>query len=130
MSNKHFVPGHQIHTAKEVNPNEAKALEPHMGHLYLVLIAAIISFAITQIVKPFLWKACKEMADSFIRLFAVLTGAFVAYTLSDPLQMVDIWMGACAGALNAYIVKAFKQKIKSTLTLEDTPKPEEPKKED
>jgi len=130
MSNKHFVPGHQIHTAKEVNPNEPNSLEPHMGHLYLVLIAAIISFAVTQIVKPFLWKFCNGMADSFIRSFAVLTGAFVAYTLSDPLQMVDIWMGACAGVLNAYIVKAFKQKIKSTLTLEETPKPEEPKKED
>lgn len=96
-----------------------------MGHVYLVVIAAILSLAITQIIKPFIFKTCKEKSDAVIRLVAILTGAGIAYTLSNPFMMIDIYLGASAGAINAFVIKMFKAKVKKSLGVEDTPKPEE-----
>ena len=120
MSAKHYVPGHGIHKAStqeemRLDYSPKVNVEPHMGHLYLVIIAAIISFAMTQILKPFIWQTCTDKSNAVIRLVAVLIGAGVAYTLSEPLQIIDIWMGACAGALNAWVIKMFKAKVKSTI---------------
>lgn len=98
-----------------------------IGHVYLVVIAAILSLALTQIIKPFIWKTCTEKSNAVIRLFAVLTGAGIAYSLSDPFEMIDVYMGACAGAINAFVIKMFKAKVKKSLGVEDTP---EPKKEE
>jgi|13_taG_2_1085334.scaffolds.fasta_scaffold00002_40 hypothetical protein len=97
-----------------------------VGHAYLVVVAAILSLALTQIIKPFIFKTCNEKSDAVIRLFAVLTGAGIAYTLSKPFMMIDVYMGACAGAINAFVIKMFKAKVKKSLGVEDTP---EPKKE-
>ena len=118
MSSMHYVPGHGIHktsTQEQVEYLPKVNVEPHIGHLYLVIIAAIISFAMTQILKPFIWQTCTDKSNAVIRLVAVLIGAGVAYSLSEPLQIIDIWMGACAGALNAWVIKMFKAKVKSTV---------------
>ena len=112
---------------------KAEGRETHdvfMGHVYLVVNAAILSLAITQIIKPFIFKTCKEKADAVIRLVAVLTGAGIAYTLSKPFMMIDVYMGASAGALNAFVIKMFKAKVKKSLGVEDTPEPEEVKSDD
>ena len=112
---------------------KAEGRETHdvfMGHVYLVVNAAILSLAITQIIKPFIFKTCKEKADAVIRLVAVLTGAGIAVTLSKPFMMIDVYMGASAGALNAFVIKMFKAKVKKSLGVDETPKPEGVKSDD
>ena len=114
-------------------PWKADGRETHdvfMGHVYLVVNAAILSLAITQIIKPFIFKTCKEKADAVIRLVAVLTGAGIAVTLSKPFMMIDVYMGASAGAINAFVIKMFKAKVKKSLGVETTPEPEEVKSDD
>ena len=103
-------------------------VEPNTGHLYLVVLAAIISFAVTEIVKPFIVDKWGDKSDSIVRIFAVLTGGIVALAIATRPEMIDFWMGASAGALNAFVVKVFKAKVKKTLGLDDTPAPQ--KKED
>lgn len=98
-----------------------------IGHAYLVVISAILSLAITQIIKPFIFKTCNEKSDAVIRLFAILTGAGIAYSLSNPFEMIDVYMGACAGALNAFVIKMFKAKVKKSLGVDETPEPQESK---
>jgi len=109
----------------DVNPHGKSDI--FLGHAYLVVIAAVLSLALTQIVKPFIWKTCTEKSDAVIRLFAVLTGAGIAYTLSDPFEMIDVYLGASAGALNAFVIKMFKAKVKKSLGVDGTPTPEEEK---
>ena len=107
-----------------VTPNaEVDMQTVFIGHAYLVVIAAILSLAITQIIKPFIWKTCKEKADAVIRLVAVLTGASIAFTLSKPFMMIDVYMGASAGAINAFVIKMFKAKVKKSLGVDETPEP-------
>jgi hypothetical protein len=96
-----------------------------LGHAYLVVISAILSLALTQTVKPFIWKNYTEKSDAVVRLFAVLTGAMIAYTLSDPFEMIDVYLGASAGALNAFVIKMFKAKVKKSLGVDETPNAEE-----
>ena len=90
-----------------------------IGHAYLVVIIAILSLALTQIIKPFIFKTCKEKAEAVIRLVAILTGAGIAYSLSNPFEMIDVYMGASAGAINAFVIKMFKAKVKKSLGVED-----------
>ena len=112
-----------------VAPKGEEMPDVFMGHVYLVVNAAILSLALTQIIKPFIFKTCKEKADAVIRLFAVLTGAGIAYTLSNPFMMIDVYMGASAGALNAFVIKMFKAKVKKSLGVdEETPTPDEANK--
>ena len=105
------------------NPNYVdlgvENVQPHMGHLYLVVVAAIVSYAITEVVKPFIFKTCKEKSEAVTRLVSVIIGGIVGYTLSY--EILDLWLGASAGALNAYIVKIVKSKIKSTIGVDKTP---------
>lgn len=103
----------------------ASTQDVFMGHVYLVVNAAILSLAITQIIKPFIFKTCKEKSDAIIRLVAILTGASIAYTLSNPFMMIDVYMGASAGALNAFVIKMFKAKVKKSLGVDETPEPQE-----
>lgn len=91
-----------------------------LGHLYLVVIAAILSFALTQIVKPFISKKWKEHEDVLIRGFAIIVGGLIAYTLSDPFEIIDVYLGASAGVLNAFVIKMFKLKVKKSLGVEDS----------
>lgn len=84
-------------------------VEPHIGHVYLVCIASVLSFAVTQAVKPFIFKTCNEKADAVIRLVAVFVGGFVGWSLSY--DVLDLWLGASAGALNAFLVKVLKKKV-------------------
>ncbi len=111
------------------NPNEVsvkmnvEAVQPHMGHVYLVVVAAIVSYSITEVFKPFIFKTCKEKSDAITRVFSVIIGGIVGYTLSY--DTLDLWLGASAGALNSYIVKIVKSKIKSTVGVDKTPAPED-----
>lgn len=98
-------------------------VEPHMGHLYLVCVASVLSFAVTQAVKPFIFKTCEEKADAVIRLVAVFVGGFVGWSLSY--DVLDLWLGASAGALNAFLVKVLKKKVLILTGVE----PSEPKEE-
>lgn len=107
----------------DVNPHGKSDI--FLGHAYLVVVAAVLSLALTQIIKPFIWKTCTEKSDAVIRLFAVLTGAGIAYTLSNPFEMIDVYLGASAGALNAFVIKMFKAKVKKSLGVDETPTPEE-----
>jgi len=91
-----------------------------LGHLYLVVIAAILSFALTQMIKPFISKKWKEHEDVLIRGFAIIVGGLIAYTLSDPFAMIDVYLGASAGVLNAFVIKMFKLKVKKSLGVEDS----------
>ena len=113
--------------AVDYKPTEKEPADLFMGHTYLVVIAAILSLALTQIIKPFIWKTCTEKSDAVIRLTAVITGAIIAYTISKPFAMIDVYMGACAGAINAFVIKMFKAKVKKSLGVDETP---EPKKEE
>ena len=112
-------------TAEIVDINPHGKSDIFLGHAYLVVVAAILSLALTQIIKPFIWKTCTEKSDAVIRLFAVLTGAGIAYTLSNPFEMIDVYLGASAGALNAFVIKMFKAKVKKSLGVDETPTPEE-----
>jgi hypothetical protein len=49
----------------------------------------------------------------------------IAYTLSDPFEMIDVYLGASAGALNAFVIKMFKAKVKKSLGVDETPNAEE-----
>ncbi len=80
-----------------------------LGHLVLVCIASVLSFAVTQVLKPFIFKTCNEKANAVIRLVAVFVGGFVGWSLSY--DVLDLWLGASAGALNALIVKVLKKKV-------------------
>ena len=121
--------GDEIHCKEKVQlvettqPEDTNA-DLFLGHAYLVVNAAILSLALTQILKPFIWKTCSEKSDAVIRLTAVLTGAGIGAHLSDPFLMIDVYMGASAGALNAFVIKMFKAKVKKSLGLDETPEPD------
>jgi hypothetical protein len=107
---------------------EIRDLEIHNGHYYIVVVASAISFAVTQIVKPFIKTTCDDKADAITRIFAVAAGATVGWTMSY--DIVDLWLGAAAGALNAFIVKLVKKKAQSSLGVSETPVPESKPKSD
>lgn len=75
----------------------------------LVLLASVISFGITHIVKPFVKTRDKEKNKSVVRLISVLFGALVGFTLGCDWN--DTWWGAAAGVLNAWIVAIVKKKL-------------------
>ena len=118
--------GRMIVCEELVEPKGSEVIEEwsktdvFLGHLYLVVIAAILSFALTQMIKPFISKKWKEHEDVLIRGFAIVVGGLIAYTLSDPFEMIDVYLGASAGVLNAFVIKMFKLKVKKSLGVEDS----------
>jgi len=118
--------GREIVCEELVEPKGVEGIEEwsktdvFLGHIYLVVIAAILSFALTQVIKPFISKKWKEHEDALIRLFAIAVGGLIAYTLSDPFEMIDVYLGASAGVLNAFVIKVFKLKVKKSLGVEDS----------
>ena len=108
---------------------ELQEIEIHNGHYYIILVASIISFAVTQIIKPFIKSTCDDKAAAITRAFAVIAGGVVGWTLSY--DIIDMWLGAAAGGINAFIVKMLKKKAKSHLGVsDDTPAPESASSED
>jgi len=105
---------------------QVQEVQPHMGHVYLICVASAVSFGITEITKPFIFKTCDDKSNAVVRLFAVITGAVVGWSLSY--EILDLWLGASAGALNAFIVKIFKKKVQSHLGVDETPKPKDEEK--
>jgi|13_taG_2_1085334.scaffolds.fasta_scaffold00118_17 hypothetical protein len=79
--------------------------------IQLAIICSLASFAVTQIVKPFI-KECtdKDKAAALVRLSAVLTGALCGFTLTYA--VFDLWLGAGVGGINALIVRVLKERLK------------------
>jgi len=98
---------------------EIRDLAIHNGHYYIIIVASCISFAVTQIIKPFIKSTCDDKAAAITRAFAVISGAIVGWTLSY--DIIDLWLGAAAGGINAFIVKMLKKKAKAHLGVSDTP---------
>ena len=114
----------KVHLIDVKQPEETNA-DLFLGHAYLVVNVAILSLAFTQILKPFIWKTCSGKSDAVIRLTAVLIGAGIGAHLSDPFMMIDVYIGASAGAINAFVIKMFKAKVKKSLGVDETPEPQE-----
>ncbi len=92
------------------------------GHYYNIIVASCISFAVTQIIKPFIKATTDDKAAAITRAFAVIAGGVVGWTLSY--DIIDLWLGAAAGGINAFIVKMLKKKAKAHLGVSETPAPE------
>ena len=94
-------------------------------HLVLVILASVISFGVTEVIKPFVSILAddRERKKAIVRLLAILTGAVVGYTLGP--KWLDVWFGAGAGTLNAWLVAVLKKKVEDRLhvTLDKTPPP-------
>ena len=78
-------------------------------HILLTLIASVLSYGATEVLKPFIWRSCADKAKAVIRLFAIIVGGVIGYTLSY--KIVDMWLGAAAGSLNAYLIAVLKKKV-------------------
>jgi hypothetical protein len=80
--------------------------------IQLAIICSLVSFAVTQIVKPFFKGVIsKEKASALTRLSAVSVGALCGYTLTYTI--IDMWLGAGIGGVNALIVKVLKARLKA-----------------
>ncbi|MFZ9960281.1 MAG: hypothetical protein ACO3GP_07805 [Candidatus Limnocylindrus sp.] len=99
-------------------------------HLVLVILASVISFGVTEVIKPFVSILAddRERKKAIVRLLAILAGAVVGYTLGP--NWLDVWFGAGAGTLNAWLVAVLKKKVEDRLhvTLDKTPPPTKPSK--
>ena len=99
-------------------------------HLVLVILASVISFGVTEVIKPFVSVLAddRERKKAIVRLLAILSGAVVGYTLGP--KWLDVWFGAGAGTLNAWLVAVLKKKVEDRLhvTLDKTPPPTKPSK--
>ena len=99
-------------------------------HLVLVILASVISFGVTEVIKPFVSILAddRERKKAIVRLLAILSGAVVGYTLGP--KWLDVWFGAGAGTLNAWLVAVLKKKVEDRLhvTLDKTPPPTKPSK--
>jgi biotin transporter BioY len=97
-------------------------------HLVLVILASVISFGVTEVIKPFVSIIAddRERKKAIVRLLAILAGAVVGYTLGP--NWLDVWFGAGAGTLNAWLVAVLKKKVEDRLhvTLDKTPPPTKP----
>jgi hypothetical protein len=84
-------------------------------HLVLIVLASTISFGVTEIFKPFASVLAEDRGRkrALTRLMAILAGAAVGYTLGP--SWLDVWFGAGAGVLNAWLVAVLKEKIESKL---------------
>lgn len=94
----------------------------------LIALSSVVSWGVTQIVKPFLKDALpdKEKSRSLIRVFAVISGMGVAATLNHTWE--SVWVGAAAGVLNAWTIAIIKAKLERKfevkLPLTRTPPPQ------
>jgi biotin transporter BioY len=84
-------------------------------HALLVILASTISFGVTEIVKPFVSALVEDRGKrrAIVRLLAILGGVLVGYTLGP--SWLDVWFGAGAGVLNAWLVAVLKEKIEKRL---------------
>ena len=99
-------------------------------HVVLIILASVISFGATEVIKPFVSILAddRERRRAIVRLLAIVSGAVGGYTLGP--KWVDIWFGAGAGTLNAWLVAVLKKKVEERLhvTLDKTPPPTKPSK--
>jgi len=108
---------------KEVHMNEPIITVEQ--HLVLVVLASTISFGVTEIVKPFVsFLGDRGRRHSVTRLMAILSGAAVGYTLGP--SWLDVWFGAGAGVLNAWLVAVIKQKVETRLDVQVSPQDKTP----
>ena len=80
-------------------------------HITLILLASVIAYGTTEILKPFLKNLFtdKEKSRAVIRLFSIISGTIVGYTLGSA--WMHIWFGTGAGILNSWIVAIVKKKL-------------------
>jgi hypothetical protein len=78
------------------------------------LICGVISFAATELAKPFtrLVLTNKDARVLSVRLIACFVGAVAGYSLNE--SWIGFWVGFAAGALNAGIVGYLKLKLNIT----------------
>ena len=78
----------------------------------LAIICSLVSFGVTQVVKPF-WKKAdgidKEQGVALTRLCAIITGGIVGYTLTYAI--VDLWLGAGIGAINTIVAAKVRKRL-------------------
>lgn len=107
-----------------------QALQVIEQHAVLILLASVFSFGVTEIVKPFMSLLVdgRERRRALTRLCAILSGAIVGYTLGPT--WLDLWFGAGAGTLNAWLVALIKEKIEKRIGVipDQTPPPSKPGK--
>ena len=79
-------------------------------HYTLAFVCSAISYAITQICKPF-WKAKydSDQAKALTKACAVATGGLVGWSLTYA--VVDLWLGCAMGGFNALIVAQIKKRL-------------------
>lgn len=82
----------------------------------LAIVCSLISFAVTQIVKPFIKDKFedKDKAAALTRLAAVITGGVCGYTLTYAL--FDLWLGAGVGGVNTLAMRLIKDRLKAKNT--------------
>lgn len=80
--------------------------------IQLAIICSLISFAVTQIIKPFIKGIItKDKAAAITRLAAVISGAICGFSLTYT--VIDMWLGAGVGGINALIVGVVKARLKA-----------------
>ena len=98
---------------------EISEIQVNNGHYYIIVVASIVSYAVTQIVKPFIKaKFDKEKASAITRGCAVVTGGIIGFSLS--FTFIDMWLGSASGGMNAFIVKLLKKKAQSSLGVDSS----------
>ena len=80
--------------------------------VHLCILASLISFGVTQVVKPFWVKAksvSKEQGAALTRLCAIISGGVVGYSLSS--DVAEMWLGAGMGAVNAIVMALARKRL-------------------
>lgn len=80
--------------------------------VHLCILASLISFGVTQVVKPFWVKAksiSKEQGASLTRLCAIISGGVVGYSLAQ--DIAEMWLGAGMGAVNAIVMALARKRL-------------------
>lgn len=80
-------------------------------HATLILLASVIAYGTTEILKPFLKNLFtdKEKSRAVVRLLSIVSGTVVGYTLGSA--WMHIWFGTGAGVLNSWLVAIVKKKL-------------------
>ena len=85
----------------------------HIGHVYLIVVAAIVSYAVTEIVKPFIFKTCAEKSEAVRVIIAEIMTIIVSTTLFDCMRpyvdnIVNICKALCMDPYGEVIIEGTK----------------------
>jgi len=71
----------------------------------MLLASILVRHTCVFSVKPFIFKTCSEK----LTVSHCVCGRFVGWPLSH--NVLDLWLGASAGALNVFLVKVLRRKF-------------------